>query len=38
MWEYFPCGLTADASLMGNGREGQDGKGQKDPCRSQGGY
>ncbi len=34
MWKYFPCGLTADASLMGNRREGQDGKGQKDPCRS----
>jgi hypothetical protein len=34
MWKYFPCGLTADASLMGNGREGQDGKWQKDPCRS----
>ncbi len=34
MWKYFPCGLTADASLMGNGREGQDGKWQKEPCRS----
>jgi hypothetical protein len=34
MWKYFPCGLTADASLMGDGREEQDGKGQKDPCRS----
>jgi hypothetical protein len=34
MWKYFPCGFPADASLMGDGREGQDGKGQKDPCRS----
>jgi hypothetical protein len=34
MWKFFPCGFPADASLMGDGREGQDGKGQKDPCRS----
>jgi hypothetical protein len=30
MWKYFPCGLTADASLMGNGREwGRTAKGRK---------